>query len=736
MKINNFLFIIYFQLAISFAADFYGSKPFYQIMETNYITAWTPAEIDPVNRDYIVILDGSNSSYVSIHENDIFTLTVHNSTALTSGQGTYGDALRSMFQLQDLYIEELGTESLSNRYTLRPVLASYYAIDANADVNSSTASGLVVRDIKSTYVTDQSIIAYLIFEVIHSGNTTVLKASSRYTFNSTSSEFEIDNSWSSNHWLHINSDNLELTTNESDATDLMLADASDLINILNVPSSEFNAAGIDWQTNTFAAFPTNPNTGEEATGGVETSQLYDQVINQTDTYYHQQFYHSATASQAAADFLDVIETTLLSEGESLRYDKSLYLAIRENMLSRKTVAVDEVNCVIDTPLVAHVYFTNAKDDNGEYHPFMVVATHNGSGGPNFLIDVARPPGDGSSGSYDQQSVTRNAVLAPVLCKIPLKDYGLVNNVTDNDMSPYGSLAEDAGVSQDQYNVYNYAALAANGIAIDGVKIYPAMNNTLVFAQMNAEITSTGIHVGRGMGLHYHADGHAYSGNGINLYNLHDYPGHSHPPIIGFSLDGLALYGRHESSYSNMDGYNVALDEFGSHDHDDYGHHYHAFSETVTNSWQNNEYTFEEHFFLVGAYKGSINNIPGFQESNTAQLVNQELGKYVGASGTYVSVQSHVGIPKDFSLQNNYPNPFNPTTSLRYDLPENSMVNVTIYDMLGRQIKTLVNQDQIAGYKSVVWDATNDYGKPVSAGIYLYQIRVGNYIQTKKMVFLK
>ena len=86
-----------------------------------------------------------------------------------------------------------------------------------------------------------------------------------------------------------------------------------------------------WQTNTFAAFPTNPNTGEEATGGVETSQLYDQVINQTDTYYHQQFYHSATASQAAADFLDVIETTLLSEGESLRYDKSLYLAIRENI---------------------------------------------------------------------------------------------------------------------------------------------------------------------------------------------------------------------------------------------------------------------------------------------------------------------------------------------------------------------------------------------------------------------
>ena len=65
-----------------------------------------------------------------------------------------------------------------------------------------------------------------------------------------------------------------------------------------------------------------------------------------------------------------------------------------------------------------------------------------------------------------------------------------------------------------------------------------------------------------------------------------------------------------------------------------------------------------------------------------------------------------------------------------------MVNVTIYDMLGRHVKTLVNQDQVAGYKSVVWDATNDYGKPVSAGIYLYQIHVDNYIQTKKMVLLK
>jgi len=94
------------------------------------------------------------------------------------------------------------------------------------------------------------------------------------------------------------------------------------------------------------------------------------------------------------------------------------------------------------------------------------------------------------------------------------------------------------------------------------------------------------------------------------------------------------------------------------------------------------------------------------------------------------------IPDEFALHQNYPNPFNPITTLRYDLPETDLVNITIYDMLGREVKTLINQTQDAGYRSVIWDATNDYGKPVSAGIYLYQIQAGEYISTKKMVLLK
>jgi len=90
----------------------------------------------------------------------------------------------------------------------------------------------------------------------------------------------------------------------------------------------------------------------------------------------------------------------------------------------------------------------------------------------------------------------------------------------------------------------------------------------------------------------------------------------------------------------------------------------------------------------------------------------------------------------YKLMQNYPNPFNPITTLRYDLPEQVNVNIIIYDMLGRQVRTLINQTQDAGFKSVIWDGTNDFGKTVSAGIYLYQIKAKGFVQTRKMVLLK
>ena len=90
----------------------------------------------------------------------------------------------------------------------------------------------------------------------------------------------------------------------------------------------------------------------------------------------------------------------------------------------------------------------------------------------------------------------------------------------------------------------------------------------------------------------------------------------------------------------------------------------------------------------------------------------------------------------FALHQNYPNPFNPSTQIRYDLPLDEYVTIIIYDVMGRKIKSLINTNQEAGYRSITWDATNDLGKPVSAGMYIYTIQAGEFRQTKKMVLLK
>jgi len=93
-------------------------------------------------------------------------------------------------------------------------------------------------------------------------------------------------------------------------------------------------------------------------------------------------------------------------------------------------------------------------------------------------------------------------------------------------------------------------------------------------------------------------------------------------------------------------------------------------------------------------------------------------------------------PNTFLLEQNYPNPFNPETTLQYFLPEQSFVNISIYDMFGREIKNLINTTQEMGQRSIKWNATNHDGKIVSGGIYFYKIQAGAYLKTGKMTLLK
>ena len=93
-------------------------------------------------------------------------------------------------------------------------------------------------------------------------------------------------------------------------------------------------------------------------------------------------------------------------------------------------------------------------------------------------------------------------------------------------------------------------------------------------------------------------------------------------------------------------------------------------------------------------------------------------------------------PGNFELFQNYPNPFNPTTTIKFSIAQDAKVSLVVYDMLGQKVRTLVDNVQEAGYYSVRWDGTNDFGSKVSSGIYIYRLQAGNFVQTMKMNLMK
>jgi hypothetical protein len=102
----------------------------------------------------------------------------------------------------------------------------------------------------------------------------------------------------------------------------------------------------------------------------------------------------------------------------------------------------------------------------------------------------------------------------------------------------------------------------------------------------------------------------------------------------------------------------------------------------------------------------------------------------------VGIIGSEALPKEFALQQNYPNPFNPTTFIKYNLPKEAIVKIVIYDLMGREIRTLLNEKQNAGYKSIIWNGRDNNGQMVSSSMYIYQMITDEFQKTRKMMLLK
>ncbi len=126
-------------------------------------------------------------------------------------------------------------------------------------------------------------------------------------------------------------------------------------------------------------------------------------------------------------------------------------------------------------------------------------------------------------------------------------------------------------------------------------------------------------------------------------------------------------------------------------------------------------------YYVGPYRGLIDNV--------------KLYNYPAALITGVS-EEPAEIPHEFKLSQNYPNPFNPSTEIEFTLPKYQRVSLVVYDILGRLVKTLVNEERHAGQHRVTWNGTNNLGSPVSSSVYFYEMRTNDMVKVRKMMLIR
>lgn len=135
------------------------------------------------------------------------------------------------------------------------------------------------------------------------------------------------------------------------------------------------------------------------------------------------------------------------------------------------------------------------------------------------------------------------------------------------------------------------------------------------------------------------------------------------------------------------------------------------------------------FVLEEMIDGKVGDAHIIRNGETIEILNPQVNRLKLSKVNGI-------IPTEFALEQNFPNPFNPVTQIRYALPEKSDITVEIYNALGQRIKTLISGKRDAGFHTITWDATNDAGQQVSSGIYLYRVTAGSNSGIKKMILLK
>jgi len=142
------------------------------------------------------------------------------------------------------------------------------------------------------------------------------------------------------------------------------------------------------------------------------------------------------------------------------------------------------------------------------------------------------------------------------------------------------------------------------------------------------------------------------------------------------------------------------------------------------------------FFTDGSGRAHYHEVYTFTRNGQMPGSSEEVGPLADNAQELSSPQNNNLIPKEVELYQNSPNPFNPETHIRFQLPETRHVVLKIFNALGQEIRTLVDNEFAVGEHNVVWDGRNDQGIDVPSGMYFYHLRAGSFAQTKKMTLMR
>jgi hypothetical protein len=609
-------------VATSTAAS-YSTPANFETLVANSYSGTLTASSTVANRGYYMISNAATSSTASNYASIGSTYSATTGYTVTSG------TLASTSTYKDYLLKTMQLVTATDGYYR---IDSYLHPNNSIDVDTATSTDLKFKN--NFGKTSSTTNGFVTFDVTVNSSTkaVTLVAKNRYKYATTTSTVNGSTVYTASYTLDSTFTGAGKYIAYTNSTYALSATATSLYLYatplsLGVPSF-MNPNSIAFVTNSAAPFLSKLTTDsvENTTTGIysKVKSTYKPQVATVGT-------NEATKT-AAATMLATIKATVEASGEKLRFSPDVYTAYRDAALATKLVSDSIADGTPGQNLVPYIYFTNEQDTSGKYHPFMVVVSYGNQASPNGLKDVPHPPG--SSGStYALATVTRYSNLENYIFMIPMKDYGQVTDVTTNvypstgtknlwyDM--FGTATTSTYTARD---VYTWADSADNGILIDGSVMFPAYNNSVVPSHLAGELSASGCHVGQGGGgPHCHADGYQ-SSQGLTLYNDTDYVGKTHPPLLGFGYDGIALFGRYRTTTdSAMLGYGT-LDSFGAHNHDSIGYHYHAHTVTsyTSKDASGTSTTKDMYPLMKGAYIGITNSIPFFRTGDS-YTTNKYLG---------------------------------------------------------------------------------------------------------------